>query len=332
MNVSDPFSAVVEYVDDKKTQSESMLYYSPAENTVIISGAKRGDIVPFLNEKGVPSEASLVIHDFSKGYEYLLDSSRCIRLSPLPNNTADVISSAEGVLSIAPIANMLIAPDLKFGNYGQLTSSNGRMLDVYRAVDSKTTDIVEAHFDGELLESYATYKLVNESPVLSSHMRFTRGPSDIAPTFTERIRSCFTQTAASFNENNTFIFDVKSKSVKDVHNIGVETVSIALGNALAQIAPINPFRIRVFYDTNAERSLRVFFSIDEKSNIVPSVVPKYNYTFDLLVNRVLPKSYWRIPLRGAYVNTNSALDNENSAELRLIFTTAVGLNPYTLLY
>ncbi|VDK65984.1 unnamed protein product, partial [Cylicostephanus goldi] len=235
-------------------------------------------------------------------YEYSLDASRCVRLSPLPNNTADVLSTAEGVLSIAPIANMLIAPELKFGNYGRLLASNGQMLDIYRAVDSKTSDVVEAHFDGAQLESYAIYKaglfsklfspslltvvinclnlfqLVNQVPVLSSFMRFIHGPTDIVPTYSERIRSCFTQSAPSFDENNTFIFDVKSKTVKDVHSVGVETVSLALGNALAQVAPINPYRIRVFYDTNAAKTLRVFFSIDEKSNVVPSAVQKYNYT------------------------------------------------------
>ncbi|CAJ0596042.1 unnamed protein product [Cylicocyclus nassatus] len=281
LNVSDKFSAVVQNVDDKKMESESMLYYSPAEEMVIISGARQSDMFPFVNEKGVPSDASLVIHDFNKGYEYALDSSRCVRLSPLPNNTADVLSTAQGVLSIAPIANMLIAPELKFGNYGRLLASNGQMLDIYRAVDGKTNDVVEAHFDGVQLESYAVYKLVNQVPVLSTFMRFIHGPTDIVPTFSERIRSCFTQSAPSFDENNTFIFDVKSKTVKDVHSVGVETVSLALGNALAQVAPINPYRIRVFYDTNAAKTLRVFFSIDEKSSVVPSAVQKYNYTAEV---------------------------------------------------
>lgn len=112
-------------------------------------------------------------------------------------------------------------------------------------------------------------------------------------------------------------------SVKDVYNHGIETVSAALASALAQIAPINPYRVRVFYvstpfflfeamnevssplatssslqkptrillqlqDTGADKSLRVFFSVDEKTDVKPSIVPKYNYTVSfalvLLVN------------------------------------------------
>ncbi|KAL6732139.1 hypothetical protein Aduo_002931 [Ancylostoma duodenale] len=289
LNVTDPFSALVQYVDEKKVQTESTVYYSPAEQMVVVSGARRGDVVPFINEQGVPAEASSVVHDFSKGYEYSLDSTRCVRLSALPNNTADVLSSPEGVLSLGPVESLLFASDLKFGHYGQLPAASGRMMDMYRAVDTKTNDVVEALFDGNKLTSYATYKLVNGLPVLSSYMRLAEVPSEVVPSLHGRIRSCFTQSSSAFNENNTFTFEVKSKSVKDVYSYGVETVSSALASALAQVAPINPFRVRVFYDTGADKSLRVFFSIDEKTDVKPSVVPKYNYTEEVSSSALLEK-------------------------------------------
>ncbi|KHJ88041.1 hypothetical protein OESDEN_12171 [Oesophagostomum dentatum] len=210
MNNTETFSAVVQFVDEKKLQSESLLHYSSAEQLVIVGGARQNDMMPFTNEKGVPAEATSVVHDFNKGYEYALDSSRCVRLSALPNNTADVLSSAEGALTLGPIMNMLIASDLMFGNYGQVLNSDGRMLDVYRAIDKKTNDTVEAYFYGAQLENYATYKLVNGVPTLSSHAQFTHSPADVVPTLVERIRSCFTQTASAPSENNTFTFEVKS--------------------------------------------------------------------------------------------------------------------------
>ncbi|KHJ74769.1 hypothetical protein OESDEN_25615, partial [Oesophagostomum dentatum] len=114
MNNTETFSAVVQFVDEKKLQSESLLHYSSAEQLVIVGGARQNDLMPFTNEKGVPAEATSVVHDFNKGYEYALDSSRCVRLSALPNNTADVLSSAEGALTLGPIMNMLIASDLVF--------------------------------------------------------------------------------------------------------------------------------------------------------------------------------------------------------------------------
>ncbi|KAK6731422.1 hypothetical protein RB195_007720 [Necator americanus] len=278
LNASDPFSAIVQHIDEKKSVSESALYYSSREQLVVVSGARRSDVVPFINEKEVPKEATTVVHDFGKGYEYALDSDRCIRLSALPNNTDDVLSTSEGILSMKPIAQILLAADLKYGNYGQLTTANGRTLDIYRGVDNKTNDIVEARFDGDQLESYSIYKLVNSTPTLSSHMRFTRGLSDVMSSFTENIRNCFAMSSSSFNENSTFTFEVKSRSLKDVYIQGIETVSAALASALVQIAPINPYRVRIFYDTGVGKTLRVFFSIGEKTDVKPSAVPKYNFT------------------------------------------------------
>ncbi|KIH52040.1 hypothetical protein ANCDUO_17865, partial [Ancylostoma duodenale] len=178
LNVTDPFSAVVQYVDEKKVQTESTLFYSPAEQMVVVSGARRGDVVPFINEQGVPAEASSVVHDFSKGYEYALDSTRCVRLSALPNNTADVFSSPEGALALGPVEHLLFASDLKFGHYGQLPAASGRMMDMYRAVDSKTNDVVEALFDGNKLASYATYKEEVSSSALLEKLNTTISQGD----------------------------------------------------------------------------------------------------------------------------------------------------------
>ncbi|KAK6017336.1 hypothetical protein OSTOST_17145, partial [Ostertagia ostertagi] len=239
-NVSDPFNAFVEMVDESKKKYESTVYYSAKEELVIVSGEKKDGLVPFINETNVPDGVS-VIHDFTKGYEYSLGSSPCLR--PLPNDTADVISS-EGTLSMRPLGDILIAPDLKFGNYGQLT-------------------------DGR--------------PTLSSYSRYSQTSSTRVSHYQQPIRACFIQSSQKQSDNNTFILEVKSKSVKDVYSQGYERVSFALANALSQIAPINPYRLRVFYDSGPDNSLRVFFSLDEKADVKPSTVPKYNF-HGMLIN------------------------------------------------
>ncbi|KAK6043084.1 hypothetical protein COOONC_19411 [Cooperia oncophora] len=156
-NVSDPFNAFIEVVDGNKKKYEAAeVYYSAKDEIVIVNGAKKDGFMPFINETNVPDGVVSVVHDFARGYEYSLHSTPCLR--PLPNDSADVTSS-EGMLSMRPLADILVAPDLKFGNYGQVTTDDGRTLSVYRAFDNKTGEVVEVHFDGNWLEKYLTFKV-----------------------------------------------------------------------------------------------------------------------------------------------------------------------------
>ncbi|KAK6056968.1 hypothetical protein COOONC_05517 [Cooperia oncophora] len=171
----------------------------------------------------------------------------------------------------------------------QVTTDDGRTLSVYRAFDNKTGEVVEVHFDGNWLEKYLTFKLVDGRPSLTSYLRYSPTSSTRTSHYKEPIRACFVQSSQAQDGNNTFVLEVKSKSVKDVYSRGVETVSAALANALSQIAPINPNRVRAFYDSGPDNSLRVFFSVDEKADVKPSAVPKYNYTAEVASSDLLSK-------------------------------------------
>lgn len=306
-NVSDPFSASMEVVDDKG-KYEAMVHYSAKDQIVVVNGAKKDGVVPFINEANVPDSVVYVIHDFKRGYEYFLDQDSC-DLKPLPNTSADVVSS-DGSLSMRPVAQLLIAPELKFGKYGQMKTDDGRMHDVFRASDGKTGEVVEVHFDGDRLDSYSTYKLANGHPVMSSFVRYTPVPFAGTSQFKEQMRACFVKTSTEHSDNSTFIFDVKGKSVTDVYSQGAEAVTSALADALAEVAPVHPLRVRAFYDSGAKGSLRVFFSVGEKTNVEPAAVATYNYSaevpsYELLskLNDTISKGDWKFTVSTAEKKT-----------------------------
>ncbi|VDL83333.1 unnamed protein product [Nippostrongylus brasiliensis] len=277
LNVSDPFSVLIETVDEKKSKQETMVYYSPKERLAVVSGSKQGDSFPFFKEKNVADGVSSVVHDFKRGYEYALNQRGCVNLLALPSDSADVKSS-DGALSMRSVTELLVTPELKFGKYGQIKADDGREHDIYRAVDNKTQDIVELHFDGDQLISSSIYKLLDGQPNLSSYTKYSHVPSAVPSQLDEHMRACFAMFSSEFPDNNTFIFEVKSRSVKDVYSQGVEAVTSSLADALSQVAPINPLRVRAFYDSGSDKSLRVFFSVDEKPSVAPAGVPTYNFT------------------------------------------------------
>ncbi|PIO75586.1 hypothetical protein TELCIR_02362 [Teladorsagia circumcincta] len=145
-NMTDPFNAFVEMVDENKKKYESTVWPFKFVITFI-------DFSSFSSKVYYSAKEELVIVN---GYEYSLDSTPCLR--PLPNDSADVISS-EGTLSMRPIGDILIAPELKFGNYGQVKTDANRTLDVFRAFDNRTGSAVEVHFDGNWLEKYIIFKV-----------------------------------------------------------------------------------------------------------------------------------------------------------------------------
>ncbi|WKX89296.1 hypothetical protein Q1695_008723 [Nippostrongylus brasiliensis] len=288
LNVSDPFSVLIETVDEKKSKQETMVYYSPKEQLAVVSGSKQGDSFPFFKEKNVADGVSSVVHDFKRGYEYALNQRGCVNLVALPSDSADVKSS-DGALSMRSVTELLVTPELKFGKYGQIKADDGREHDIYRAVDNKTQDIVELHFDGDQLISSSIYKLLDGQPNLSSYTKYSHVPSAVPSQLDEYMRSCFAMFSSEFPDNNTFIFEVKSRSVKDVYSQGVEAVTSSLADALSQVAPINPLRVRAFYDSGSDKSLRVFFSVDEKPSVAPAVVPTYNFTAEVSSSELLKK-------------------------------------------
>ncbi|XGW22241.1 hypothetical protein V3C99_004895 [Haemonchus contortus] len=287
-NASDPFNVFIEMTDQNKETYKATVYYSAKEELVIVSGSKKDGSMIFTNESGTPDGAVSVIHDFGKGYEYALGHTRCLGLSALPNNSADVVRS-EGTVSMRPLADILVAPELKFGNYGQVKTDDNRTVNVFRTFDNKTGDVIELHFDGNWLEKYMTFKLTDGRPSLASYSRYSQSTPMRASQYNELIRACFAKSSKVHNDNNTFILDVKSRSVENVYSVGVETVSSALAKALSQIAPINPHRVRVFYSSGPDDSLRVFFSVDEKTDKEPSIVPKYNFSAEVSTDEFMQK-------------------------------------------
>uniref|UniRef100_A0A0K0CVG4 IgGFc_binding domain-containing protein n=1 Tax=Angiostrongylus cantonensis TaxID=6313 RepID=A0A0K0CVG4_ANGCA len=281
LNASDPYSVHIQIVDEKKSLFESTAYYSASEGLIAVSGARKDDVVPFVNEKNVPKGVVSVVHDFNSGYEYGLDSSRCVSFSVLPTESDDVVVS-NGTYSMRPLAQILIPSQLSFGNYGALKAENGRTLTIYRGLNNKANVTVEVHFDGDQLDRYTTYKTTDGSLSILSFTKFTPTPDGGVSSLSEKLRACF--AVHDRNPNNTFTLAVKSKSIKDVYDKGVDKVTSALAESLSKIGPINPLR-----DTGSDDSLRVFLSLVEKANVKPATVPKYNYTAEVLSSEFVEK-------------------------------------------
>lgn len=296
LNVSDPYNVHIQLIDERKIQYDSMVHYSASQGVIAVSGARKNDIVPFINEKNVPKEVISVVHDFNTGYEYGLGNSRCVLLSALPTDSDDVII-ANATYSMRPVMEMLIPTELSFGNYGVLKSEDGRTIAIYRGLNIKTNEALELHFDGDQLDSYTAYKIIDGSPFMSSYTKFTRAPNSGVSSLLEKMRACF---AVHDRINDILTLTIKSKSLKDVYEQGVDKVTSALADALSNIAPINPLRVRLFFGSGTDNTLRVFFSVEEKSDVKPATVPKYNYTAEVpssvLVERLngtISKGDWK---------------------------------------
>ncbi|KAJ1361550.1 hypothetical protein KIN20_020826 [Parelaphostrongylus tenuis] len=233
------YSVHIHIVDEKKSQLDSMVHYSASKGVVVVSGIRKDDVVPFINEKNVPKE----------------------------------------VVSV-------------------LKAESGRMHTIYRGLNNKENVAVEVHFDGDELDSYTTYKIVDGHPSISSYTKFMRAPDSGVSPLLEEMRSCF--AVEDHNPNDTFTLIIKSKSMKDVYEHGVDKVASALAEALSNIAPIHPLRVRIFFDSGSRNSLRVFFSVVEKTDVKPATVPKYNYTAEVSssvlierLNKTISQGDWK---------------------------------------
>ncbi|KJH48259.1 hypothetical protein DICVIV_05621 [Dictyocaulus viviparus] len=280
VNFSDPFSVLIEVTDDQKHHYESIVHYSASQKVVMVKGARKDGIIPFINEQNVPDNVITVVHDFSTGYEYQLDHSQCVNLSALPSESEDVVVS-NSTYTMRPVLNILLSPEISFGNYGKLMSENGRLHTVYRGIKNKTNEKVEVHLDGDQLYSYTIFKNVGKEMLISSNMRLTPTPYTTIDSVMENMQGCFAQSAHTDSSNSTFTIDVRSKSLKDVYEHGIGKVTLAIAKALSEVAPVNPLRVRAFFDSGNDNLLRVFFSVEEKTDIKPSLVPGYNYTAEV---------------------------------------------------
>uniref|UniRef100_A0A1I7WNY5 CHRD domain-containing protein n=1 Tax=Heterorhabditis bacteriophora TaxID=37862 RepID=A0A1I7WNY5_HETBA len=150
-----------------------------------------------------------------------------------------------------------------------------------------------------LILCFTSQKTTGEPQLVSS--TFFMSSPQISPAFyMERIRACFAQSSDPVNK--TYTFDVKSKFIADVYTVGTEVLSSALSTALRQLAPINPFRISISFESNSSGNLGAFITIAEKSNVQPANVG-YNYTeevstaeFFLKLNDTITKGDWKFPV------------------------------------
>ncbi|PIC41578.1 hypothetical protein B9Z55_008949 [Caenorhabditis nigoni] len=274
------YAATLSYYNYKNKTSEvvDVLY---RKKVLVVAG---NSFRNFLKSSNYSVDVDYILHDYNYGYEIAMKTGGCHWFRPIPKTNA-VWFDDQDEFFMRKMLHILLDYRLRWMPYQDTEDLAGNTYKAYRALDE--SEVVELYLtqDGDI---HSINRYDRETKEILQSMVVTRWEVS-----TSKLNLAMAQMAGCYDNgkftNNTWIFPIKNKNIKDVYSVGLSNLNKAVADTISRnVHPVIPYRVIVRYLETSGDGISLLLRLAERTDVLPAKVG-YNYTNELATANLFKK-------------------------------------------